>query len=151
MDVVAFDRVFSSSDALPRGWWGIEPIVNGVRLAELARVVEMPSALAVGKPDLAGSYGGLAGPFLWPSRQYLGEPIEQWFFDGDTTLLGCVCSEAGCWPLTARVDVDEFTVQWSGFRMGHRDWDLSALGPFEFDRDQYERALGRPDPHVPFT
>lgn len=48
------------------------------------------------------------------------------------------------WPLTASVDVDESTVHWGGFRMGHRDWDQSELGPFVFDRDQYELALGRP-------
>ena len=144
MDVVTFDRVFSESDALTPGWWGIDLIVNGVRLADLARGVETPSAVAAGQPDLAGSYAGLDGPWLWPSRHYLGEPEEQWFFDGDTTLLGCTCSVAGCWPLTARVEVDETTVRWCGFRMGHRDWDLRALGPFEFDRDQYERALGQP-------
>lgn len=145
MDEVAFDRVFSASDALPPGWWGIEPIVNGVRLAEHARAIELPSAIAADQAHLAGNYAGLVGPFLWPSRHFLDEPHEQWFFDGDTTLLGCTCSVAGCWPLTAIVALDETTVRWSGFRMGHRDWDLSALGPFVFDRDQYERALGRPD------
>lgn len=60
-------------------------------------------------------------------------------------LLGCQCGEWGCWPLTARIEVTDEVVRWSGFRTGHRDWDLAALGPFEFDRARYERAIGRPD------
>jgi len=32
-------------------------------------------------------------------------------------------------------------VRWSNFRTGHRDWDLGGLGPFEFERSQYEAAL----------
>jgi hypothetical protein len=116
--------------------------INGVRLEDLARVVEQPFADAEGKPDLAGSYAGLAAATVAQgSRHFLGEPQDVWFDDGDTVLLGCICGESGCWPLTARVDVLDATVQWSGFRTGHRPWDLSALGPFTFDRGQYERAL----------
>jgi hypothetical protein len=148
MDVIAFEQVFARRDELACGWWGTEPIVNGVRLAELARAVELPIAIAAGEPRFAGKYAGLWGSFLWPSRHYLDEPREYCFGDGDTTLLGCTCSVAGCWPLSAIVSVDEHSVRWSGFRMGFRDWDLSALGPFVFDRDQYERALGRPESQV---
>lgn len=144
MDVVTFRRVLLSSESSTRAWWTVEPVINDVALADLARAVELPSAEEAGQARLAGSYGGLDVQYLWPSRHFLGEPIEEWFGDGDTILLGCVCGEAGCWPLTARVDVDESTVHWSEFRMGHRDWDLSDLGPFVFDRDQYELALGRP-------
>ena len=43
--------------------------------------------------------------------------------------------------MTARVAVTRTTVYWKEFRNGDRDWDLSALGPFEFDRAQYESAL----------
>jgi hypothetical protein len=39
------------------------------------------------------------------------------------------------------VDVDAAHVRWHDFRNGHRDWDLGALGPFVFDRQQYEAAL----------
>jgi hypothetical protein len=115
--------------------------VDGSRLDELARRVEQPFADAEGTPRLAGAYVGLARDVRWPSRHFLGEPVEQWFFDGDTVVLGCACGEPGCWPLTARVEVTKDTVTWRGFRTGHRDWDLSALGPFAFERDQYESAL----------
>lgn len=112
-------------------------------LRDLARVVERPFAAAEGKPELAGSYAGLIADdrIRWPSRHFIGEPAEQWFYDGDTVLLGCVCGEAGCSPLTAHVLVRPTTVEWRDFRTGHRPWDLSALGPFEFDRSQYETAL----------
>lgn len=116
--------------------------VDGVRLQELVRPVERPFADREGKPDLAGRYAGLADRAVrWPSPHFLGEPILSWFGDGDTVLLGCICGEAGCWPLTARVDVADRTVTWHSFRKGHRDWDLSALGTLTFDREQYERAL----------
>lgn len=32
-------------------------------------------------------------------------------------------------------------VVWDHFLTGHRDWDLGHLGPFTFDREQYETAL----------
>jgi hypothetical protein len=96
-----------------------------------------------GNAGLAGNYAGLAiGPEL-PASHYLGEPVETWFGDGDTVLLGCVCGDPGCWPLTARVTVSESTVTWSGFRTGHRDWDLSTVGPFTFERPAYEAALAK--------
>lgn len=120
----------------------IEPIVNRTPLRELAAVVEASAAQAGGEPDLAGGYAGLCEiDVRRPDAHYLGSPTLQWFGDGDTVLLGCTCSEWGCWPLTAQVEVGGATVRWSGFRTGHRDWDLSALGPFEFDRAQYETAV----------
>ena len=119
----------------------INLIVNGTKLQDLVRSVELPYANAEGSPGLAGSYAGLAvGPGL-PAIHFLGEPVETWFGDGDTVLLGCVCGDPGCWPLTAQVEISESTVTWSGFRTGHRDWDLSAVGPFTFDRRAYETSL----------
>ncbi len=75
------------------------------------------------------------------ARHFLGEPMASWFEDGDTVLMGCSCGEWDCWPLTARVLAGGDVVRWTNFRTGHRDWDLSALGPFEFARLQYEAAL----------
>ena len=116
--------------------------VDGHKLQDLARVVEHPFAEAEGNASLAGSYAGLSpSTVARGSRHFMGEPDEVWFGDGDTILLGCVCGEPGCWPLTAQVAVGDATVTWTGFRTGHRDWDLSGLGPFVFDRRQYERAL----------
>ena len=117
--------------------------VDEVLLQDLIRPLEQPFADAEGNSDLAGQYVGLANPIGlgWPSRHYLGEPKATWFGDGDTILLGCNCGDAGCWPLIARVELDEQHVTWRGFRTGHRDWDLSSFGPFAFDRQLYERSL----------
>jgi len=116
--------------------------VNDRLLQELAAEVERPWARAEGKPNLAGSYAGLQ---TWADRDWTGhfltDPREVWFEDGDTVLLGCECGEWGCWPLTADVAVTETTVRWTRFRNGHREWDLGGLGPFEFDRRQYDAAL----------
>lgn len=119
---------------------GILPVVNGVSLIERARRVEQLSANAEKHPDLAGNYAPLLSEGL-PREHFLGQPTLSWFEDGDTVLLGCSCGDWGCWPLTARVKVDDRFVHWRDFRTGHRDWDLSELGPFRFSRSAYEQAL----------
>ena len=120
--------------------------INGTSLIELARTVEQPWADREGKPDLAGSYAGL-GPWAFggTSAHFLDRPRAVWFGDGDTVLLGCDCGEWGCWPLTADISTGDTTVVWTHFRQGHRDWDLSALGPFTFERTAYELALRQLD------
>jgi hypothetical protein len=118
----------------------VDIFVNGRELSELAGEVELPFARAEGKPHLAGSYASL-NVDLVGAGHFRGDPALTWFDDGDTVLLGCDCGEWGCWPLTVDVAVTEGRVAWSHFRQGHRDWDLSALGPFEFDRAQYDAAL----------
>lgn len=102
----------------------------------------MPHAVAEHKPYLAGDYEPLALCDIGSDRtHFLGHPVATWFEDGDTVLLGCPCGEWGCWPLTVRVELTDATVRWHDFRTGHRDWDLSGLGPFVFDRPDYEAAL----------
>jgi hypothetical protein len=117
-------------------------LINGQRLEVLAQEVELAPATAEGNPTLAGDYSPLALSNIRSDlRHFLGAPVARWFEDGDTVLMGCPCGEWGCWPLTARVDVEPSAVHWHGFRNGHREWDLSDLGPFDFDRGQYELAL----------
>lgn len=120
--------------------------INGVSLIDLARTAEQPWADREGDPRLAGSYMGL-GPWAigGSSAHFLHRPHASWFGDGDTVLLGCDCEEWGCWPLTADVIATDSHVAWTHFRQGHRDWDLSLLGPFSFDRVEYEDALRRLD------
>jgi hypothetical protein len=121
---------------------GVSILVNGRRLEDLARIVEMQYAVAEDKPNLAGDYEPLApADFSSDPTHFLGHPRASWFEDGDTVLMGCPCGEWACWPLTVRVEVTPVTVRWHDFRTGHRDWDLSELGPFVFDRRDYEAAL----------
>lgn len=118
--------------------------VDGMALEEHARRAELKSARADRQERLAGAYGGLThlDAICWPSRHFLGAPALSGSGDSDTVLLGCDCGDWGCWPLFAEVQVSAVTVIWREFRNGHRPaWDLSRLGPFEFDRDQYELAL----------
>lgn len=116
--------------------------INGTPLVDLARIVEQPWAIREGRPHLAGNYVGMAPAEIGGSAShFLATPRATWFGDGDTVLLGCDCGAWGCWPLTADISVSDGGVSWHHFRHGHRDWDLSALGPFRFGRADYDRAL----------
>jgi hypothetical protein len=122
--------------------------VNGRDLADLVRDVELPYAERDGQPDIAGSYMGLSPrEALHPSRHLLDDP-DLGLSAHDTTkttLLACGgCGEPGCWPLLADVRVEDDVVRWSSFEQPYRPkWDLAALGPFTFERSQYEAALRR--------
>ena len=62
-----------------------------------------------------------------------------WPGNGETVLLVCEgCREEGCWPIFARVEVDEEVVEWSGFRQPHRPERDYADLRFMFDRRQYD-------------
>ena len=52
------------------------------------------------------------------------------------------------WPLLCLIDATETRVIWSEFEQPHRrgkgarpPWTYEKLGPFEFDRQQYDEAL----------
>jgi len=139
VDEIQFRLVDENHSDIP----SIVPIINGTSLVELARVAETSAARPTGESGLAGSYSGLPAftDSRWPLHHYLGSPLMSWFKERDTVLLGCDCGEWGCWPLAARVDVQLTTIGWTHFRNGYRHWDLSALGPFTFDRTQYETAV----------
>lgn len=118
------------------------PHINGTSLVELARCAELAPATKQGEPGLAGGYAGLVvdADESW-AGWYLTDPQIR---GGDSCLLGCVCGDTGCWPLTATIGISEQSVTWSNFRNGHRSWDLGAMGRFSFDRAQYEAALRQP-------
>jgi hypothetical protein len=124
-------------------------VIDGVRLQELVYPIERSFALAEAGGDEdeappAGAYAGLDSldGVFWPSLHFLGEPELSYSAGCDTVLLGCTCGVWGCWPLSARVDVTDVSVTWSGFFNGMRkSWDLGGLGPFVFDRRQYEASL----------
>ena len=144
LDVAVVSRIHNGE-----AWEWVELRVNGRDLADLAREVELPFALRDGQSDIAGSYMGLSPrEVLYPSSQLLGDPDLglSAHETTKTTLLACGgCGEPGCWPLLAHVHIEEAVVRWSGFEQPYRQqWDLTALGPFTFDRSQYEAALRQP-------
>lgn len=121
-------------------------VINGRSLLDLAREVELPFATRDGNPDRAGSYVGLPTEAIFmPSRRLLGEPEDGWDdWEGRISVLGCGCGVVGCWPLQARIMVQDDVVVWDDFRQPHRRrWRHDRLGPFVFEREEYEAALRR--------
>ncbi len=113
------------------GEQGVEVRIDGHDLRDLVRAVELPQATADGQPDLAGSYGGLP-PDEWPHPAAHGK---------DVMVLGCTCGVTECWPLLVRITRAADAVVWDGFRQPRRAWSHEGLGPFTFDRTQYEAAV----------
>ena len=118
------------------------PYVNGRSLIELAAECERSAAAAEGATNLAGDYRGLAAKDVFsPSLHFFGQP-KAW--RNGVPLLRCVCGEVGCWPLCADVIVGPEVVVWDAFRQPHRpQWSYEGLGPFEFNRVDYDAALRR--------
>lgn len=127
----------------PRGELrAVVPQVNGTSLIELARRVELGPATVGGTPDRAGVYAGLVvGERADWAHWFLDDHPLSWSGDGDSCLLGRVCGDTGCRPLSATVTVTDREITWPTFRAGHRTWDLCELGPFVFLRSQYQAAL----------
>ncbi|NUP11779.1 MAG: hypothetical protein HOW73_37505 [Polyangiaceae bacterium] len=129
---------------------GLRILINGIDLVELVRLVELPFASAEGSPSIAGAYAGLPPEEVCPpSRHFYGEPSNELLHSrSKVQILGCECGEPGCWPLLCAITVAGEVVRWSGFEQPHRagrddrpSWPYDQLGPFEFDRSQYDRAL----------
>jgi hypothetical protein len=130
---------------------GIRLVINNVDLVDLARVVEMPFATAEGSPSIAGAYAGLVmdSHTLPPSDHFLGRPSWSIYsYGAKTQVLGCDCGEPGCWPLVCSIAATAIHVTMAEFEQPHRTgmrgraaWSYQALGPFTFDRQQYEKAL----------
>ena len=130
---------------------GIRIRINGLDLTELVRPVEAPFADAEGSSASAGAYAGLPPDkeTCPPSRHFLGDPSWRIYdYSGKTQVLQCECGEPGCWPLVCRIDVSDDAVVWADFEQPHRRagrarsvWTYEQLGPFRFERRQYEAAL----------
>jgi hypothetical protein len=135
--------------------------INGWPLIELVRVAEEPWARAEYLERLPefedptefqfepGDYHYLsAARLLLPSRELLGQPRNPGFAlePGDprcskTTVLGCTCGIVECWFLQVRIEARPEVVVWSEFGQFHRPHWRYDLGPFTFDRRQYESQL----------
>lgn len=145
------------------GFQQVEVLINGVPLIELVRDVELPFAeaefdrrIAEGEAhDDVGPRGRLAGDYLYlppdlvgtPGGNLYGQPWKHGFnrapndpANQKSLMLQCTCGIAECWFLLARIEVRTDVVVWSDFEQFHRDWTYD-LGPFAFDRNQYEAVL----------
>lgn len=129
---------------------GVQILIDGCDLIELARSIESGVVAATAETASAGNYSGLpAEDYMPPTRHFWGEEGKEWW-DGKSELLTCGhCGNVGCWPLVARITVTPTQVTWSDFEQPHRTeldcgdsaWRYDGLGPFIFDRSHYEAAL----------
>jgi hypothetical protein len=130
----------------PNEWNCIKAIlkVNGRPFLDLVAEIELPIATRNHEADLAGKYQYLAfDDIAYPSRQLLGQALRPLLqYHDKVSLLECDCGCEGCWPLLAKITVNESTVVWSDFEQPHRkNWNYPIEFRFEFDRSQYGRAI----------
>jgi hypothetical protein len=111
----------------------VRVLIGGRDLVDLARAAELPQATADGHPGLAGSYAGLTAS-EW-------RDLREEEDDGRTTVLGCTCRVAACWPLRVSIRRLGGTVEWSDFHQPCRAWSYEALGPFLFKSEEYDREV----------
>jgi hypothetical protein len=137
-----FRLVIEESDEVTLPFWLKSAVVyiNGHGLYDLARAAasEEDEAWVSPPPTVV----------LPPSRQLLGgpdtweDPDDPWFEDGTVAVGACGCSFPGCDALLVKIDFTEDMVTWRDFRRHNRPAvRYAALGPFRFDRRDYEAAL----------
>lgn len=126
-------------------YYEVDIVINGRELIDLVREVELPFAEAEGQPELADRYQNHTSDIIFlPSRHFLPETGAD-----ITDVFICFCGESYCWPLRAQITVEEERITWSDFHQPHRRdpkgpvWRYDGLGPFVFDRRQYEAELGK--------
>src|SRR5262245_27475306 len=131
---------------------GVRIVINGRDFIEMVREVELPFAKREGHPNIAGAYPYFGPMFVFsPAHHFYGVPAHDWT---DRTrrifILSCTCGFPECWPLIARVQVEETEVVWSDFRQMRRgphskagEWRYDGFGPFTFDRRLYEQELAK--------
>jgi hypothetical protein len=117
------------------------PYIDKVSLVDLVSGFEHAA-----RYDVPGSYAGIVLDHFdyGDLTAYLtGQPDSAYCAkSGVIALLGCECGEVECWPLEARVLIDDDLVTWQGFAQPHRPKrDYRGFGPFTFRRSQYERAV----------
>jgi hypothetical protein len=118
----------------------VVPVLDGVKLTDRIHAFERDHGIET----RAVSYAGLI-----PAHFRFGSADEHYLANessvgptGKIPVLGCQCGEWGCWPLLARVIVDETTVTWTEFEQPYRpDRDYTSFGPFVFRRTDYEAAI----------
>ena len=94
--------------------------------------------------EIVGEEGGFKGldalDVLPPSRHFFGESDAKYHESG--LVLVCNCGYTECGSLSASMIVADESVTWTDF--GDPGWKpYPGIGPFKFDRNQYEQALDR--------
>ena len=124
--------------------WGsdykvVEIYVDGERLLDSIREIEVPYAKEEGHPKLAGSYGHLS-----PKELYfdLGTALIENSDACDDRVYPFCCEDCGeilCWSISFLVKEDEKYVYWYDFKHEHRSWKYNLT--YRFEKEDYEEAL----------
>lgn len=114
-------------------------LINGEPLAELIdRVLaRSPEAYrAWHKP------GGFLPMGLGHSEAYFTDDEERGLDGFEVPLFMCNCGQSGCGSVDVHIVVGTDAVIWRSFAISQLNWPVPGLGPFVFDRLQYESVLG---------
>lgn len=127
---------FATADLFDRRFF----FING---EPLDQIVER--ALAASPDALAAWHKG--GGFHRPRRTAASDYHYTEHPDHDAAGLEvpvfiCNCDTRGCADVTVTIAIDEKTVVWHSFKLPQRREPAPGLGPFVFDRRQYERVIG---------
>jgi hypothetical protein len=143
---VAINQV-TEVDALPRDTFATAVLfdrrfffING---EPLDYIIER--TLASSPDALAAWHKG--GGFLRPRRTaasdyYYAERPDHDAAGLEVPVFICNCDTQGCADVTVTIEIDEKTVVWRSFRLPNLKEPAPGLGPFVFDRRQYERVIG---------
>ena len=124
--------------------WGstnnvVEIIIDGKKLIDVVREIEIPYATEEGHLDLAGAYGHIPPSFLYAD---LLDATTDAGLDNSLVYLFCCddCGEPSCWSVVFKVKEEENFIYWYGFEHAHRkDWNYNLT--YKFERSAYEQAL----------
>lgn len=117
----------------------VEIYIDGKRLLDTIRKIEVPYAKEEGHPDLAGDYGHVSPSELYSDLSTATDE-NSYSYELGVYLFCCAgCGEPGCWSVTLQVKEDEESVYWYNFEHEHRDWEYNLT--YRFEKNAYAQAL----------
>ena len=159
MDKIKFELGWYCDEDFGFGFPIIDIYINDSKLLDIVTKVERENARRLGL-DFGGNYTGVwATPYVVEGDHFLGfAPLGQPKYH--TWVLNCTCGNPGCWDILAFIEADNETVRWRDIvnpwlvnglpTHWHTEkpeyflaFDYSSIGPYIFDRRQYENALNQ--------
>ena len=117
----------------------VEIYIDGQRLLDTIREIEIPYAQGEDSPELAGDYGHVSPRELYSDLSTAADE-NSYSHDLGVYLFCCAsCGEPGCWSVTLRVREDADFVYWYGFEHEHRGWEYNL--EYKFEKKAYEQAM----------